>query len=121
MPSSEMLRLHGTEKKTLKPSAIVSAAKNDLTVTRKYNSDKDGYFGRRHYAFHRKHVHKAKSAGHLIRLALDDLAIGQASSKFNTRLIYGQPDLLLEALELCIRRHDAGLQSGDDGGEPPPP
>lgn len=83
----------------LKPANIVQAAKADLE-RREHNISADNS-DMRIYAFHRRHVAKAKGCTFtLIEFAVKEQSIGLESSKRNTRLIYHDIDLLRAALEL---------------------
>jgi hypothetical protein len=97
-----MLQRHGTAAFKLKPGSIVSAAEQDLRIrqNKKDDIDEPG----RPYAFVCSHVRKAKSAGELIELALAHPEKGVDSGKYNTRLIYGDQDLLRAALALAQAR-----------------
>jgi hypothetical protein len=98
-----MLQKHGTVAFRLKPGAILGAAEQDLRVRKNKKADIDE--PGRPYAFLCAHVRRAKTAGELIELALANPDKGLESGKHNTRLIYGDPDLLRAALELFIERH----------------
>lgn len=100
------------ERGGLKPQNIVQAAEADMKRERrnqeraklaKNNISLDG-IGFEVYAFHRKHVRRALTAHDLMVLALMDPVDGLRSAKDNTRLIYGDAGLLLQALRVC----DAG-------------
>jgi rhodanese-related sulfurtransferase len=94
-----MLQRHGTVAFKLKPGSIVTAAEQDLRIrqNKKADIDEPG----RPYAFVCAHVRKAKNAAELIELALAHPEKGVDSGKYNTRLIYGDPDLLRAALSLA--------------------
>lgn len=104
----DVLEIHGTviEGGDLKPINIVQAAEEDFkrrTRNAERQSGARGGVGNpdfEHFAFHRKHVHKANSAVELIELALKFQSIGTESGKKNTRVIYRNAPLLQEALEL---------------------
>jgi hypothetical protein len=97
---------HGTKLMELKPSSVVGAAEADI---RRFWRNAEIKRGRKPYAFHRKHVRKAARAGDgpggilLLRLALADLEAGADSGKETTRMLYGAPQLLEQALELAGR------------------
>ncbi len=97
MASDRLLALHGTAAFRLPPSAIVGTARRDLVV-RARNAEADpGAW--EPFAFHREHVREARSARHLLELALADRERGLASSKVQTLLLYANPDWLEAALE----------------------
>lgn len=83
----------------LKPINIVQAAEADLKRAR-HNASEAEYENPQyeHYAFHRRHARRADSAHELILLALMDPCI--KTVKPNTKLIYGNAGLLVEALRL---------------------
>jgi hypothetical protein len=89
---------------SLKPQNLIQAAQADL---KRLARNKDRYDGDpvERFAFHRNHVRRAKSAGHLIVMALMDPAIARDSAKFNTRLIYGDAGLLAQAARMA-RQHE---------------
>ncbi|WP_201829623.1 hypothetical protein [Microvirga zambiensis] len=99
----EMLQKHGTAAFTLKPGAILGAAQQDLRIRRNKKDDIDE--PGRPYAFLCTHVRKAKTEGELLELALANPDKGLESGKYNTRLIYGNPDLLRAALQFYNDRH----------------
>lgn len=103
MAMCELLREHGTCQGTLPPSAVYNTAVHDLRV-RELNAEDSG---RRPYAFHRKHVHEATGAKHLLELALGDTDIGVRSAEINTRLLYSSPELLRGALTIAAEREAA--------------
>jgi hypothetical protein len=84
---------------SLKPQNLIQAAEADL---KRRGRNKDRYEGDpvEQFAFHREHVRRAKSASHLIVMALMNPAIARDSAKFNTRLIYGDTALLLQAARM---------------------
>lgn len=95
------LQDNGTKAFSLKASSIVSAAQADLNnKVRNAEPADDGKV--RWYTFHRKHVRKAESPAALLRLALGDRERGLESGKPNTRMIYGDEELLKAALELAL-------------------
>lgn len=90
----------------LKPQNIIQAAQADMArsgrnAERAENKDHEY----EHYAFHRKHVRRAHTPAELIRLALMDPWIAQKSAKPNTRLIYGDGLLLVQALKVAEGVH----------------
>lgn len=98
MTTSDFMQKHGTRAFVLPPSAIVRTAENDLKVrTRKEKFEcKPGV----HYAFAGYHVRNAKDTADLLKRALSDRERGLKSGKLNTRLIYGDDELLRLALAL---------------------
>jgi hypothetical protein len=86
-----MLFEHGTKPWALPPSAVLSAAQNDL---RKRGS------GRR-YAFLRKHVRPAESPADLLRRALRDRASGLATLHVEKLHLYSDEHTLRQALKLA--------------------
>jgi hypothetical protein len=99
MSVKNMLAEHGTQLMSLKPSSLLHTAAADLARRKRNSAPLDG--GYEHYAFHRKHVKKANTAAELVSLAAAEPGVGLASAKYNTRLIYGDTDLLLAARELA--------------------
>lgn len=87
---------------SLKPQNIVQAAEADFARLRR-NAENAKFRDApcEHFAFHRRHVHRANTARDLIRLALMDPVIKTA--KHNTRLIYGNARLLVEAIKLTAK------------------
>jgi hypothetical protein len=88
----------------LKPQNIVQAAEEDLRRERRNAIEaeyQDAKYER--YAFHRKHVHAARTARELLTLALMDPHIIGNTIKDNTRMIYGDTQLLLAAIKLVGR------------------
>lgn len=84
----------------LKPQNIVQAAEADLkraarNVERAF-AEQAGY---EPYAFHRKHVRRAGTANELLLLALMDPTIAEKTVKPNTRMIYRDARLLLDAIK----------------------
>jgi hypothetical protein len=98
-----MLQKHGTVAFKLKPGSIVTAAEQDLRIRQNKTADIDE--PGRPYAFLCAHVRKAKTAGELIELALANPDKGLESGKYNTRLIYGDQDLLKAALQIAKERY----------------
>lgn len=81
----------------LKPQNIVQAAEADLRrATRNAEQAKYRDHSYEEYAFHRKHVRRARSAHDLMVLALMDPAV--KTIKSNTLMIYGNAGLLLSAI-----------------------
>lgn len=101
---------HGTELMVLKPSSVLQAAKADMARrvrNAEIAAERTGpSWGRyatgpyEHYAFHREHVRKAVDAHDLLARAMADPAPGLSSNKPNTRLLYGDSALLLDAVRL---------------------
>lgn len=93
---------------SLKPQNIVQAAEADLkrearnirraSLLAVGQTDGTGY---EEYAFHRKHVRKAVMPSSLIVMALMDPTPGLESHKDNTRLIYGDAQLLIAAIRIA--------------------
>ncbi len=83
----------------LKPQNILQAADADLKRINRNKAEaeySDPHY--EHYAFHRTHVHMAKSARELMIFALmEPHAVGN-TNKENMRLIYGNAQLLIEAI-----------------------
>jgi hypothetical protein len=85
----------------LKPQNIVQAPQADF---RRLETNKHGNRLRKgvkleEFAFHRKHVRRAKGdVKALINLAIADPQLGETSGKKNTRLIYSDLPLLFEVL-----------------------
>lgn len=104
---ARMLAEHGTKAYRLTPSCIVSVAERDL-ASRRHNvvfaayNKAGGEEGEPmlRYAFLGKHVRRAKSAAHLIALALAHGA-AMASTQLNTIRLYGDRAALQGALDLC--------------------
>jgi hypothetical protein len=94
--TSRLLLDHGTKLVELKPANIVQAAEADLKRVEINTERSIGTYET--YAFHRNHVRKAESVIELIRFALQDRERGLISSKYNTRLIYRDAELLQRAL-----------------------
>lgn len=87
----------------LKPQNIVQAAEEDFK--RKRRNGQEAEYADPHYenfAFHRKHVHAAKSARELLILALMNPQVVGKTNKANMRLIYGDAQLLLAAIRISV-------------------
>lgn len=85
----------------LKPQNILQAAEEDLRRERRNGIEaeyKDPHY--EHYAFHRRHVHMAKSARELMVFALMEPHVVGNTNKDNMRLIYGNAQLLIEAIRM---------------------
>jgi hypothetical protein len=91
---------------TLKSRNLIQAAEADLKRRernkRRHQGDWLGPKGDtfEHYAFHAPHVRRAKSVNDLLRLALQHGGPALSSKKKNTRLIYGDEDLLAAAFTI---------------------
>jgi hypothetical protein len=92
-----LLEEHGTDLMVLRPSSIWSAAVEDLK--RREHNTKAELAELKHYAFHRDHVRKAETANDVIRNAIAGIEKGRLSGKYNTRLLYRDPELLKQALQ----------------------
>lgn len=92
-----VLEEHGTKLMQLKPSMIWRCAMDDLD-RRAHNKNTDAT-GMKQYAFHRKHVAKATTANDILRAAIAQPGLGQASTKKDTRLLYSDVELLRAALQ----------------------
>jgi hypothetical protein len=90
-----VMEQHGTTLMKLKPRMIWDIAMADLD-RRERNKTKAWDF--EHYAFHRDHVAGANTANDIIRAAIADRALGLASDKADTRLIYSDLETLKAAL-----------------------
>lgn len=91
----DVMEQHGTKLMQLKPSAIWSAAMQDLKRRASNLENPPPY---QQYAFHRRHVLKANTANDIIRAAIEQPGLGQASGKKDTRMIYSDVELLRKAL-----------------------
>ena len=98
----------------LPAGAIAHAAWNDLCIRelKRTVRDSEQHVIRRpvyelgvQYCFHRKHVSKALGAVDLIKRAIAEPLLGQASGKPNTRLVYSDVSLLERALEVASQRY----------------
>jgi hypothetical protein len=101
----DLLELHGTRVFVLPPGAIISAAQADLRLrdrkrvsSRATETDEPSIQGQ-HYAFHRRHVARARDVAGLLTAALRGRQLGMKSGKKNTRAIYADGDLLERALK----------------------
>lgn len=94
----DVMEQHGTKLMQLKPSMIWRCAMDDLErrVRNTMGSESTEY---EHYAFHRRHVIKAATANDIIRAAIEEPGLGQASGKRDTRLLYSDIELLKAALQ----------------------
>jgi hypothetical protein len=85
----------------LKPQNIIQAADMDLRRVNRNKSEaeyQDPHY--EHYAFHRKHVHAARDVRELMILALMNPHVVGNTNKAHMRLIYGDAQLLIEAIRL---------------------
>lgn len=96
-PVGAVLEHHGTKLMQLKPSMIWRCAMDDLE--RRIHNKNTDVAGMKQYAFHRKHVAKASTANDILRAAIDQPGLGQASNKKDTRLLYSDVELLKAALQ----------------------
>jgi hypothetical protein len=110
---SRLLEKHGTKAFSMPPGAIVSAAIADLRlrdakrgagVSHKHGEQVELQLQAQHYAFHRRHVARAKDAKSLVSLAIKQRKLGLKSGKKNTRLIYRDAKLLKSALKAAGER-----------------
>lgn len=87
----------------LKPQNIAQAAEADFARARR-NAEQAKYRDHSYepYAFHRRHVRRAKSPHDLLLMALMDPMVAEKSAKANTRMIYNNSGLLLQALRASI-------------------
>jgi hypothetical protein len=93
----DVMEQHGTKLMQLKPSMIWRCAMDDLD-RKAYNKDPvPGQY--KQYAFHRRHVIKASTANDILRAAIAEPGLGQASGKRDTRLLYADVELLKAALQ----------------------
>lgn len=85
----------------LKPQNIIQAAAADL-VRKRRNAEQANYRDHAYeqYAFHRAHVRRATSACGLVLLALMDGPAANKTAKANTRMIYGNARLLVDAMKM---------------------
>lgn len=109
----DLLEKHGTKTFTLPAGAIIGAAQADLMlrdrkrgqrITHKMGETVELQIQAQHYAFHRRHVSRAKDAQQLIAIAIKQRKIGLKSGKKNTRLIYRDAKLLKSALKAAGER-----------------
>jgi len=93
----DVMEQHGTKLMQLKPSMIWRCAMDDLARRVRNTDPKSVEY--EHYAFHRKHVAKASTANDILRAAIAEPGLGQASGKRDTRLLYADVELLKAALQ----------------------
>lgn len=91
---STLLLEHGTLLSRLKASNIVQAAEADLKLRERKRERKAE--PEEMYAFHRKHVQRAKSVMHLVALAYFEPNV--KTDKRSTLIVYRDLDLLRETL-----------------------
>jgi len=85
----------------LKPQNIIQAAAADLRrKQRNAEQAKHRDHSYEPYAFHRTHVRRAISAHELVLLALMDGPVADKTAKENTRMIYGNARLLVDAMRI---------------------
>lgn len=92
-----VLEANGTKLMQLKPSMIWATAMRDLHA--KISNQGGSITTIKHYAFHRKHVHKAETPNDILRAAIADPEPGRQSAKAPTRLLYADIDLLKASLQ----------------------
>lgn len=85
----------------LKPQNIIQAAEADLQRKRR-NAEEAEFKDHAYepYAFHRNHVRRTSSPRELLILALMDPWVAANTAKANTRMIYDNAPLLVEAIRL---------------------
>ena len=120
LKGTEVLENFGTEIESarLSPRNIIQAAEEDFRRKARNKQRQAGEIGSldfEHFAFHRKHVHKAKTPADLIGLAILFQSIGAESGKRNTRLIYKDEPVLQEAYRLA-----GGFKTIENTGEKKP-
>lgn len=84
----------------LKPQNVLQAADADMR-RKELNTDPSRYWPIEPYAFHRRHVRKAQTAVELVELAVANPKLGEKSAKRDTKLLYGDVDLLKQAAEIA--------------------
>jgi len=86
----------------LKPQNLIQAAEADLARRIRNIERHQGIrmSPNEQYAFYAPHVTRAESVEHLLRLAFKKPTKALLSKKKNTKLIYGNPDLLQAALQI---------------------
>ena len=81
----------------------LQAAEADLQRRQRNNAEAKTYRPQyEQYAFHREHVRRSATVLDLIRLALMNPTLPTKRSKKNTRMIYGNAALLLEAIRGAV-------------------
>jgi len=95
-----VLEQHGTALMKLKPHMIWDIAMQDLERRERNKAHGPTDIGSyEQYASHRNHVAGANTANDIIRAAIADRALGLASDKADTRLIYSDLETLKAALQ----------------------
>jgi hypothetical protein len=94
MSEATMLLQHGTKLMQLKAVNVIQAAAADIRLRDRKRSGEAELD--RQYSFHRRHVQKAHSIGHLIAIALFEPT--PTTDKFSTMVVYGDDALLRAAL-----------------------
>jgi len=107
MTEAAMLAEHGTEFMRLKPVNVIQAAEKDLRLRERKQADKAEQGDM--YSFARQHVRKARSAAHLIALALFEPHMVLRTDKQSTMRVYGDRALLRAALIASLQAEDACL------------
>lgn len=102
-PVMGVLELHGTTMGGLPPSSVMYTAEEDMR-RKERNKNGEAY---EQYAFHRRHVRKAKSPRMLLALAVAYREAGTGSHKKNTRLIYKDVETLKGAWMLAVDKYGA--------------
>ncbi len=95
--TGDVLEEHGTKLMALKPSMVWRCAMDDLERRDRNKLAQHGDY--QQYAFHRRHVVKASTANDILRAAIEQPGLGQASGKKDTRLLYADVELLKAALQ----------------------
>lgn len=94
-----VMEQHGTTLMKLKPRMIWDIAMQDLDRRERNKGHGPADVGTyEQYAFHRDHVAGANTANDIVRAAIANRAIGLASDKPDTRLIYSDLEILKAAL-----------------------
>ena len=118
MTTDTFLLEHGTKPWRLPASAVLHTAKADIQLRdrKRKNSQAsrdlslpgsehyDYELQHRSYAFINGHVRSAADAADLLRRAIDDDNDWHVSTKVNTKILYGDKDLLRAALTLFETR-----------------
>jgi len=108
MTASRILHHHGTKLVQLLPQNLVQAAEADLKLKALKAAERAQalageitWVDMRPYAFHRRHVARAKDASELLHIACNDIARGHGSGKLQTRVIYSDYALLQAAYRIA--------------------
>lgn len=99
---------------SLRPINILQAAEADLMRRiRNKGSMQRGRMRRPFelYAFHRDHVRKARGVCDLLVTALMQPAVGLRSKKRNTKMLYGDGELLVKTLRLLQTEYGGEVQA----------